>query len=156
MPPRRSAPPVLAFAVAALTACGGGDTGTNPDPGNGGNNGGGGGVTRTVVDDPSFSTNIQEIFARRGCTSSGCHGAGFQASLDLRSSAAYAELVNVTSTQEPDFVRVIPGDPQNSYLVMKIEGRQNVGTRMPQTGGILDSIDITNIRNWIAQGAKNN
>lgn len=157
--PRRSLDPrLLAGLLALLTACGGGDTGTNPLPDNntGGGGGGGGGTVRTVIDDPSFSTNIQEIFTRRGCTSSGCHGAGPQASLDLRSSVAYSELVNVTSTQEPDFRRVVPGDAQNSYLVIKIENRQNVGTVMPQTGGVLDTIDIRNIRNWISQGAKNN
>jgi len=27
---------------------------------------------------------------------------------------------------------------------------------MPQTGSALDTIDLTNIRNWISQGALNN
>ena len=51
---------------------------------------------------------------------------------------------------------MIPNDAQNSYLVIKIEDRQTVGTRMPQGGNALDSIDVSNIRNWINQGAKNN
>lgn len=151
---------VLALIVpVALAGCGGGDTGTNPDPGGNGGNGGGGGSgggDRVILDDPSFSTNILEIVDRRGCATSGCHGSAMQASLDLRSSAAYDDLVGVTSTQEPSFVRVVPGDPQNSYLVIKIEGRQNVGSRMPQSGAALDAIDIGNIRNWIANGAQNN
>jgi hypothetical protein len=39
--------------------------------------------------------------------------------------------------------------------VIKLEGRQTVGGRMPQTGSPLDSIDLTNVRNWISQGALN-
>ncbi len=53
-------------------------------------------------------------------------------------------------------VRVIAGDAQNSYLVKKLEGRQTVGARMPLNGAPLDNIDLTNIRNWIDQGAQNN
>jgi hypothetical protein len=40
--------------------------------------------------------------------------------------------------------------------VIKVEGRQSVGASMPQTGSPLDSIDLTNLRNWIDQGALNN
>ena len=49
-----------------------------------------------------------------------------------------------------------PGDPDNSYLVIKNEGRQSVGSRMPLGGAAQDEIDQANIRNWIAQGALNN
>jgi hypothetical protein len=77
------------------------------------------------------------------------------AGLDLRSGRSYGELVSVLATSE-HILRVIPGNPDGSYLVMKLEGRQSVGDRMPQTGAALDSIDLTNIRNWIAQGALNN
>jgi hypothetical protein len=77
------------------------------------------------------------------------------AGLDLRSGSSYGSLVDVRATSEP-ILRVSPGDPDGSYLVIKLEGRQSVGDRMPQTGAALDSIDLTNIRNWIAQGALNN
>jgi hypothetical protein len=77
------------------------------------------------------------------------------AGLDLRAGISYGELVDVPATSEP-FPRVDPGNPDGSYLVIKLEGRQSVGDRMPQTGASLDSIDLTNIRNWISQGAPNN
>jgi hypothetical protein len=48
------------------------------------------------------------------------------------------------------------GDPDDSYLVKKLEGRQSVGARMPLNGAALDNTDLSNIRNWISQGAKNN
>jgi hypothetical protein len=108
--------------------------------------------TRTLQASPSFSQTIQEIFERRGCTSSSCHGTAQMAGLDLRRGTSHADLVNVAATSEPG-VRVIPGDPEGSYLVVKLEGRQSVGARMPQTGSPLDAIDLGNVRNWIAQGA---
>ncbi len=134
--------------VAALAACGGGSSSptptptATPDP-------------RAIQTDPSFSSTVQEIFERRGCTNSACHGSSAQAGLSLGRGSSHADLVGVRATQEA-IVRVIAGDPNGSYLVVKLEGRQSVGARMPQTGGSLDAIDLTNIRNWITQGAKNN
>ena len=78
------------------------------------------------------------------------------ANLDLRDGAAFANLVNVASFGEPNFQRVTPSDAQNSYIVIKLEGRQAVGARMPLNGTVLDNIDLTNIRNWISTGAPNN
>ena len=141
----------LSLAVAAaltLGACG--DSGTGPDD-DGGNNGN----TRTIVADPSFATVIQEVFNRRGCASGSCHGSTQAAGLSLTSSTSYANLVNVTATQSAA-ARVIPGDANGSYLIVKVEGRQTVGARMPFGGAVLDNIDLTNLKNWINQGAKNN
>ena len=78
------------------------------------------------------------------------------AGMDLRDGAAFANLVNVVAFSEPNFQRVTPSDAQNSYIVIKLEGRQTVGARMPLTGAVLDNIDLTNIRNWISTGARNN
>jgi hypothetical protein len=142
----------LALAASlSLAACG--DGGTGPD--DGGVDGGGNGNTRVIVADPSFSGVIQEIFNRRGCTSGSCHGSSQQAELDLRAGNAYANLVNVQATQAT-VARVIPGDATNSYLIVKVEGRQTVGLQMPVGGSALDNIDLTNLKNWINQGADNN
>ena len=111
--------------------------------------------TRMIDADPSFSTTIQDVFERSSCTSSGCHGSAQAAGLDLRRGASLASLVGVPASSE-SFPRVAPGDPDNSYLVIKLEGRQSVGSRMPLSRAALDEIDLTNIRNWIAQGAKDN
>ena len=133
--------------IFALAACGSDPMG----PGNGGNQ-------REIKANPSFAADINEIFQRRGCSSGVCHGAaGGQAGLTLTSSAAnnYAMLVNVDATSE-SFKRVLPNDANGSYLVIKLEGRQQVGSRMPQGGAPLDNIDLTNIKNWINNGAPNN
>jgi hypothetical protein len=139
--------------VFAFAACGG-DGGTGPNMDSNGN-GGGGTTTRVVKANPSFGTDIQEIFTRKGCTASACHGASAQAGLSLTTGNAYGNLVNVTATQSALF-RVAPGDPANSYLVMKAEGNAAVGARMPLGGSALDNIDIQNLKNWISSGALNN
>lgn len=128
-----------------LSACGGGDSPSDP----------GGEDPRVVKQNPSFATDIQEIFDRKGCTAAGCHGNAQQAGLDLRPGAAHGALVGVTATSEA-IQRVIPGNAQGSYLVIRVEGRQTVGSRMPLGGTPLDNVDLTNLRNWIDRGAPNN
>lgn len=111
---------------------------------------------RVVKQNPSFATDIQEIFTRNGCATSGCHGgASGSGGLNLGASSAWDALVGVTATAEP-IPRVIPGNANDSYLVIRLEGRQTVGDRMPLGGTPLDDIDLTNVRNWIAQGAQRN
>lgn len=105
--------------------------------------------------EPSFSGEVQPLFTAR-CSFSGCHDAGSASGeLVLSAGQAYSQLVNVPSALEPDRVRVLPGDPQNSYLVMKLENRQSVGEAMP-LGDDLDSTEIQIIRNWIENGVKDN
>lgn len=115
----------------------------------------GGGGNGLVKASPSLAADIQEIFDRRGCSGNSCHGTVPQAGLDLRAGAAYVELVNVNSTQQPSLKRVLPGDASVSYLVDKLDG-SGIGQRMPQGAAPLDSIDMQNIINWINQGAQNN
>lgn len=78
--------------------------------------------------------------------------------MTLSSTAAtsYANLVNVSSTGEPTLVRVLPNDANNSYLVIKLEGRQSSGGRMPLGGARLSAADLADIKNWINAGAQNN
>jgi len=148
-PYRHSAPRFLAATLVLVSLAGcGSDSPADP-------NGGGGGNGRTVKENPSFAADVQEILQRQGCTSSGCHGSAPRGSLDLRPAAAWSALVGVPAVSEP-VVRVIPGNPEGSYLVMRVEGRQQVGSRMPPGGSPLDAVDLQNIRNWIARGAQNN
>lgn len=134
-----------------LAACVGDDSPTGPDPD-------GGGDTRTINANPSFGTDIVEIFTRRGCTPSNCHGNG-AGGLTLTSSAAtsHGNLVGVVSPTSGE-VRVIANDAANSYLVKKLEGNQGSGngSPMPLGGSALDNTDLTNIKNWINTGAANN
>lgn len=111
---------------------------------------------REILANPSFSANINEIIQRRDCASSGCHASDAgNMTLTADAAANYAAWVNVQADAE-DFLRVEPGNPDDSYVVIKVEGRQTVGQRMPRGASPLDNIDLTNLRNWISNGAPNN
>jgi hypothetical protein len=114
--------------------------------------------------DVTFSSIQREIFStgdrsgRPACTD--CHNtalASINGGLDLSEGNAFRNLIDVPSTGKRGAVRVIPGDPDNSYLVHKLEGGPDiVGTRMPQTGGpYLADGQMLVIRRWIRDGAKN-
>src|SRR5207244_11159735 len=74
----------------------------------------------------------QPIF-NRSCALGGCHVGPVPAQgQDLTAGVAYAQSVNVPSTEQPRLKRVKPGDPNNSYLVRKIQGGPNIsGVLMP-------------------------
>jgi hypothetical protein len=109
-----------------------------------------------ILTNPSFATDIQEIFDRRGCTASNCHGGSSpQAGMLLTSGSSYANLVSVASTGNPGLNRVEPSDFLNSYLWVRVSG-SSAGTRMPQGGVALDATDLANIMNWIGTGAPDN
>jgi hypothetical protein len=106
---------------------------------------------------PTFSSIRTQIF-QNWCAA--CHsGLGRPPDGDVRldANAPYDGLVNVPSVGKPGAVRVIPGDPNGSYLIHKLEGRSDInGSRMPAGGPFLPQGDIDVIRAWIAQGAPNN
>ncbi|MBN2092835.1 hypothetical protein JW964_24655 [candidate division KSB1 bacterium] len=108
----------------------------------------------TIKEDPSFVTDIQPIFSA-SCATSGCHNVNASGGLDLSAGKAYINLVDVASSLDKGKKRVKAGDATNSYLVIKIEGKQSVGSKMPPSGGVsTESIQL--IKNWINKGAKNN
>ena len=108
----------------------------------------------TVKEDPSFGSDIQPVFTAN-CALSNCHASPGQAGMVLSQSVAYVNTVNVNSTEVPSMMRVRPALPDSSYMILKLEGRQSVGLRMPPTGPVSTST-IQLIRNWITKGAQNN
>ena len=96
-----------------------------------------------------------EIFNRRGCTASSCHGGDAAGVTLTTTTTSYNELVGVASSRSGEIL-VIPGNSAASYLVKKLEGTASVGAQMPFGAEPLDAVDLQNIKNWIDQGAKNN
>jgi methionine-rich copper-binding protein CopC len=83
-----------------------------------------------------------------------CHvGGGAPEGLRLDAADSYSLLVNVPSTEVPSLMRVKPGDPDNSYIVQKLEGTAAVGGQMPLGGPYLPASTIAFIRQWISNGA---
>jgi hypothetical protein len=62
-------------------------------------------------------------------------------------------LVNVPSSENNAVMRVAPNDPNNSYLIQKLEGTASVGAQMPLNGAPLPQATIDVIRQWITDGA---
>ena len=95
-----------------------------------------------------------EIFAP-SCTFSSCHGATSPEQGMSLTSPAWSAIVGVSSTEVPEVVRVAPGDPERSYLWLKVSNASPlVGVRMPPDQP-LPSSALDAIRGWIAAGAAN-
>ncbi|MEE9502890.1 MAG: hypothetical protein V3V48_12500, partial [Candidatus Aminicenantaceae bacterium] len=109
----------------------------------------------TIISDPSFSQHIQPIF-NNNCALALCHVSGTITELDLSQGVAYGNIVNVDSKQDSSFKLILPGDSTDSWLVMKLEGRQTLGLRMPPSADPLNDVWIQNIKNWVDRGAKDN
>ena len=113
-------------------------------------------ATFTVAALPATLTSIQtNVFTPR-C--SGCHngtGATLPGSLNLTSAgASHAALVGVASLEVPALQRVAAGNPNDSYLIRKLEGGPGiVANRMPLGGPFLAQPTIDSIRLWITNGA---
>jgi len=111
---------------------------------------------------PTFATIQIEIFekgdstGRPACTN--CHTANGRTpagGLNLTHDVAYEMIVNVPSRAKAGATRVIPSDPDSSYLIQKLEGTPGiVGQRMPFNGGpYLTDGQMLFLRRWIANGA---
>jgi hypothetical protein len=114
---------------------------------------------------PTFSSIQQSIFSASDSSSRlacvGCHtdqGRAPASNLVLTEGRAYQQLVGRASLGKPGATLVIPGDPDNSYIVKKLEGASDiVGLRMPRNNGpFLSEGQMRVIRRWISDGAANN
>jgi len=105
-----------------------------------------------VASGATFS-DIQASVFTPSCATSTCHAGGAPAAgLNLETANSYTMLVGIQSGQDPAFVRVLAGSPDNSYLIQKLEGSASGGGIMPP-GGALSQTNIDMIRQWITDGA---
>ena len=117
----------------------------------------------------SFRGDVRPIF-RANCALVCCHTSSTvpscqqpQVGLDLdqdpgpRRTGTYRLLVNAASRECLTLKRVVPGHPEASYLVFKLDGAGPcfLPTQMPPTGP-LPPAAIETIRRWVAEGAQNN
>lgn len=111
----------------------------------------------TVNTSATFSRVQLEIFTP-SCAVSSCHDTTtHQSGLDLSLGNAYVQIVNIPSTELPALKRVAPSDPNNSYLLQKINGTTNIpGLQMPLGKAPLNSDQVNLVRDWILSGAPNN
>jgi len=146
---RQGLPLALALwlAIATMPGCAG-DGGVPTSDG-----GGGGGSSAT------FAAIQQQIFDN-DCTSSACHSSATRAGgMSLVAGEAYDDLVNVAPDNPAALAaglqRVVPDDPQRSFLLDKVMGALSAaeGSPMPLGGIPLRADQIEMIRSWIQNGA---
>ena len=144
---------VLAAASAAVTGCGDGSRGANAGV-DGGGDAGSCGLLGCVPDlsDASIGTRASSFLG--GCAGGAetrCHGSN-AGGLHLPDSPP--NLVNVRSEEVPAFYRVLPGDPAQSYLYLKLVGDPRIlGVQMPPGGPAPGASSLELVREWIEAGA---
>ena len=147
---------LLAGAVAVTTGlagCAGNGAGLNSDGqpiGSSGSSSSGGGSTGPFTAD--FQSIQDNVFTP---ICSPCHsGANAPKGLMLDAAHSYNLLVGYPSTEVPTLDRVKPGDPDNSYIIIKLtDGAGIVGSQMPLGETPLSQATIDVIRQWITNGA---
>ena len=83
-----------------------------------------------------------------------CHsGANAPQGLRLDAANSFTNLVGVRSREDSSFFRVSPGNPDQSYLIHKLEGTASVGEQMPFGGPPIPQSIIDFVRQWITDGA---
>jgi hypothetical protein len=147
MSPPRYKTIVALLAAAALYGCAGNGNGldSNGNPTTPGSSSGG-----LTADFQSIQDNVFTPI----CTK--CHiGAGAPQGLQLDATHSYALLVGVASAEQPNVLRVAPGDPDSSYIIRKLQDTPGIsGVQMPADGPpYLPQSTIDVIRQWITNGA---
>ncbi len=127
----------------------------------GDNDGQAGGLFESAfeVEQPTVTatlTQIQNEIFTPTCAGSGCHsGSNPPDGLLLTAGNSWSNIVNVDAVQI-DLKRILPGDPDDSYLVRKVQGTGIVANRMPLGGPALSNEEVELIRQWVEDGAPNN
>lgn len=141
----------VALLIVTLTACNGTGEGLdeNGQPLNAPNP-----APPTNRDISATFTDIQLKVLTKSCALSGCHlGPAAPKGLRLDADSAYDLLVNQASQEQPNILRIKPGDPDNSYIIQKLEGTAASGLQMPRNRAPLSVETIQAFRKWIEDGA---
>ncbi len=101
------------------------------------------------VPQPTLIYLQKNIF--NSCATSGCHDSASKVQgLDLSAGNSLNSMFGVPSNQQPLIDLIEPGDPDNSYLVKKLEG-MGVGQPMPLGQSALTQTQINAVRGWVAR-----
>ncbi len=119
--------------------------------------------------DPTFTNVVANVITVKNCGGPLCHtaiGTMSAGGMILGTKAQlYAQLVNVhadgtlcgtTADGGPtSYIRVVPGNPDESLLYLKLNQEPPCGNAMPGSGTPLSQDLITLVHDWIAAGAQN-
>ena len=133
---------LLLTAALLWAGCGGEDSTVGPDGSDGE-----GQLTEATL------AQVSEVFTV-SCAISGCHSGGEPAAgLSLEGDFA-ARIIGVASGQRPDLKLIDPGNPDGSYLLIKVRGDDEIVSQQMPPGAPLPAEQVEIIRAWIASGAE--
>jgi len=110
--------------------------------------------------EPVSLAEIQATIFTPKCATQYCHDTlGRNGNLELTEATSYGQLVGVDpstpSASAAGLLRVAPGVPDESFLLIKLVGpRGTQGSRMPLGTDPLTDEEIDLVRRWILQGAQ--
>lgn len=111
----------------------------------------------------SFVPDIQNIFGTqegRGYTGGKClfcHYEGTPNEPNLNDPFGPDGVVGVNASYRSDRIRVIPGNPDDSFLMAKVladEPQGEIGAQMPYSYQPLNAAQLAVVRRWIEEGAR--
>jgi mono/diheme cytochrome c family protein len=116
------------------------------------------GIVETPDAGPVISQGFAAAYAVLSTNCVSCHSAG--KALDMSTpQLAHAQLVGVEAKYKAcaadgglPKVRVVPGAPESSLMIEKIEGHPSCGKQMP-TAMLMNAEDIATLRAWVTAGA---
>lgn len=152
---RRRLAPAVVLAVALAVAIGAAACGSEIDAGGDRVDAGSQGDPLEVGDEVeagSLDELHRDIVARRCSGQPGlCHNGQFEPNLSTPA-LFYEYAVRRPALERPDRMRVVPGEPDTSFLVDKLRNRE-VSTQMPLGAEPLAEEEIALIEDWIRDGA---
>jgi hypothetical protein len=108
-------------------------------------------VDPTAEPTTSYDRDIAPLWVT-ACATPNCHGTPASGGLTLLGDS-YDALVDAGAASNGAYTRVIPGDPDGSLLIQKLEGTPpgDAGGPMPPLGGF-PAASIALVRTWIVEG----
>ncbi len=111
------------------------------------------GASQSGSGSSELHTLEQDVFGVSCSISQSCHGGDSPRSGVSLDSPVYDKVVGQSAVQARSRVLVVPGDPDGSYLIEKLESSEpELGERMPPDYP-LSRVSIERIREWIERGA---
>jgi hypothetical protein len=122
-------------------------------------------VTNGAANDQFFQSNVRPIFGSEdsdreyyGGKCIFCHYSGSPNPVDLSNPFDEVNgLVNVPATYRGDMLRVQPGSPDDSLLILKVRAQRpesDIGAQMPYSFAELTASQVDVVRQWIVEGAR--
>lgn len=104
--------------------------------------------------EPGSLDEIQQTIIQKRCSGQPglCHNGQFEPNLSTAANT-YAYLVGRPALEKRDLMRVVPGEPDASFLIDKLRNR-DVDTQMPLGADPLAEAEIALIEGWIEDGAR--